>query len=235
MLAYVIGLFSINIGAPILVFLGVPNDPYIITGIWSVISFTIMLIVILILMKADWRKKVTRDAIDWGKIILWTVIGFFFVLLAQTVAGNIEIYLFGIEPESENTKLLIDIARSTPLFIIVTIFIAPILEEIIFRKIIFGTIYEKYGNFLIAILFSSLLFGILHGEPEHLLRYMGAGIVFAYIYVKTKRIIVPILTHISLNSFVVAIQFLLPPEKMEEILEQYEGIQTIIIGGLLFL
>ena len=48
-----------------------------------------------------------------------------------------------------------DITRTTPWFLIVISIIGPILEEIVFRKILFGTLYKKF-NFFIAAIISSL-------------------------------------------------------------------------------
>ena len=48
-----------------------------------------------------------------------------------------------------------DIARTTPWFLIVISIIGPILEEIVFRKILFGTLYKRF-NFFIAAIISSL-------------------------------------------------------------------------------
>ena len=69
----------------------------------------------------------------------------------------IEMYVLGIKPGSENTARLMDIARTTPWFLIVISIIGPILEEIVFRKILFGTLYKKF-NFFIAAIISSLVF-----------------------------------------------------------------------------
>src|SRR5699024_2637738 len=103
------------------------------------------------------------------------------------IAAMIETNLFGIEIESENTQMIMDISRQFPLFMIIPALIAPILEGVIFRKIIFGTFYKRM-NFFLAALLSSFIFGVIHGEPVHLLVYASMGFVFAYLYVKTKRI-----------------------------------------------
>ncbi|MCG3057195.1 CPBP family intramembrane metalloprotease, partial [Escherichia coli] len=76
---------------------------------------------------------------------------------AQSVAAMIEMNLLGIEPGSENTEMILNLVKVTPLLIVVTSVIGPILEEIIFRKIIFGSLYRKY-NFFISAFISSLIF-----------------------------------------------------------------------------
>jgi membrane protease YdiL (CAAX protease family) len=128
------------------------------------------------------------------------------------------------------------VIKVTPLVIIVTSILGPILEEIIFRKILFGVIYTK-TNFIIAALISSLLFALLHGEPQHLLLYASMGFTFAFLYVKTKRIIVPIFAHVAMNTMVVIVQTVFA-EDIEKMMSQYESMQLeqqlqVIIGGLL--
>lgn len=147
--------------------------------------------------------------------------------LAQGISATIEMKVFGITQSSENTKLIMDVTRATPLFMVIPALIAPILEEIIFRKIIFGQLYLR-TNFIIAALLSALIFGIIHGEPQHLLVYASMGFVFAFLYVKTKRIIVPIIVHMAMNTTVVLAQFNIDPKELEQQLEQ---LQAIIFGG----
>ena len=59
------------------------------------------------------------------------------------------------------------IAKQLPVFILLISIVGPILEEYIFRKVIFGEIYNKIkGNrivaFLIASIVSSILFAIAY-------------------------------------------------------------------------
>ncbi|GAA3317463.1 hypothetical protein GCM10020331_016310 [Ectobacillus funiculus] len=77
------------------------------------------------------------------------ITGVFLAFFAQTIAGMIEMKVFGIEPGSENTEQLIEIAAATPWFILVTSVLAPVLEEIVFleKKFLFGTLYKRYNFF----------------------------------------------------------------------------------------
>ena len=106
---------------------------------------------------------------------------------------------------SENTEEIVGLIKTAPLVMLVTSIIAPILEEIVFRKILFGSIYRR-TNFIIAALISTLIFAFAHGEPEHLILYSSMGFTFAYLYVKTNRILVPIFAHVSMNTIVVILQ-----------------------------
>ena len=131
--------------------------------------------------------------------IFWSIFGIFLALFAQSIAVMIEQQL-GIKPESDNTQEILFVIQQVPLMIIVSSIIGPILEEIIFRKIIFGALYKRF-NFVISALISSVIFGLAHMELVHLLLYSAMGFTFAFLYVKTKRILVPIVAHVSMNTF----------------------------------
>lgn len=199
------------IGIPIVIFFGAMfgKSDYEMANhalsIWIVISFSIAFIIILFLLRKEMLKPVRDENIlSSRESINWAIGGIFLALFAQYIAANIE-YLLGIDIGSENTKQIVELIQTAPIVIIVTSIIGPILEEIVFRKIIFGSLYHRW-NFFIAGLTSSLIFAIAHGEPEHLILYSAMGFTFAYLYVKTNRILVPIFTHVSMNTIVVLLQ-----------------------------
>ncbi|WP_347836257.1 YdiK family protein [Gracilibacillus sp. JCM 18860] len=68
----------------------------------------------------------------------------------------------------------------------------------------------------------------MHNDFSHLLTYIAVAFVLAFIYVETKRILVPILAHMAMNTFAVIGQLSLDPEEMEQMLEQ---VQFILVGG----
>lgn len=193
-------------------------------------SFIVALIIILSLMKNDLKEEKLKHPLSIGQIIGWSVAGLFLAWIAQAIAVTIEMQLFGIDPASENTEVIVDFTRSNILFILIPAIIAPILEEIIFRKILFGTFYKKM-NFFIAALLSSLIFAVLHLDFTHLLIYATMGFVFAFLYVQTKRIIVPIIVHMAINTIAVLGQLLIDPEMLEKMEQMQKNIQLILLGG----
>ncbi|MFB1100175.1 lysostaphin resistance A-like protein [Terribacillus sp. JSM ZJ617] len=200
---------------------------------WSVISFLLAVVIVCILLRKDMRTPAVRSATGPGMTIVWIIIGFFGAYAGQVIAGLIETYAFGITQGSENTSNILDAVREVPAFVLIVVVFAPVLEEIIFRKILFGEIYKR-TNFFVAVLISALVFGAVHGDFLHLLQYFVMGVVFAALYVQTKRIIVPIITHSLMNLMVVIIQLYLTPERMEEMermQKQLENTQMIIFGG----
>ncbi|KWW20279.1 MULTISPECIES: type II CAAX endopeptidase family protein [Bacillaceae] len=194
---------------------------------WIVFSFFVALALILFLMRKDMKEKMdTSNQAPVSESILWAIGGVFLALAAQAVAGIIEQNL-GVEPESENTQQLIAIISQVPMVIFVTSVLGPIMEEIIFRKIIFGSLHKRF-NFFISAVLSSVIFGLAHGELEHLLLYTAMGFTFAFLYAKTGRILVSMSAHIAMNTLVVIFQ-VVNREQIEKMLDTAQA----FIGGLL--
>jgi uncharacterized protein len=233
LIAYISMHLSSFIGVPLLTLLGSLFDKTyneaatFSVSAWLLFSFTLTLIIVLLLLKNEMNGHLRDEqALPLNLSIFWAVCGIPLAFIAQTIAANIE-YWLGIEMGSENTQQLVDLIKTAPIVILVTSILGPILEEIVFRKIIFGSLYKRM-NFFFAGVISSIIFALAHSEPEHLLLYSAMGLTFAFLYVKTKRILVPIVAHVSMNTIVVVLQ--LNQGRIQQWIEQYEKIQSIIGG-----
>lgn len=78
------------------------------------------------------------------------------------------------------------------------IILAPLFEEIIFRGIVLRGLLSTYSPKK-AIIYSAVIFGIIHGKPLQIWGAMVIGLFFGWIYYKTKNIGVTILLHLVLN------------------------------------
>lgn len=86
-------------------------------------------------------------------------------------------------------------------------FAGPILEEIVYRQLLFGYLYDlhsgcnKYIRFITASIVSSIVFGSIHNGAFHpyMLYYVTTGIILSSLYVYTKRLSSPIIVHILIN------------------------------------
>ncbi|MCG7346124.1 CPBP family intramembrane metalloprotease [Sporosarcina sp. ACRSL] len=164
--------------------------------------------------------KKGKKASPWMTVV-WGVLGFFMAMAGQMLAGIIEMAL-GIMPGSDNTALLSEVAKSSPIIIISIVIFAPLLEEIVFRRVLFGGLYTK-SNFWVAAILSGVIFAVVHGELEHTLIYMAPGLVFAFLYYHTKRIWAPMIAHFMMNGFVMIVQL-----NMDKLLEFQERHQAFI-------
>ena len=127
--------------------------------------------------------------------------------------------LFGITSSSAAVELLSsgeDILVSI-LFAGIT---APIVEEFIFRKLLIDRTI-KYGPKLSLIL-SGLLFGLVHGNFQQFFYAFFLGVLFAYIYIRTGKLIYTIILHMILNSVSVIISSLYPAIASIETMEAAE-------------
>lgn len=120
-----------------------------------------------------------------------------------SIALNIVIALTNMAGKDTAFVEVSDLITNNPL--IVTIICAgiliPIVEEILFRGLIFNRIKHQY-NFLAGLLISSLLFGIYHGNIVQGIYATLLGIFLGFAYHKTKSILIPVFIHMGGNTFV---------------------------------
>jgi uncharacterized protein len=235
-ITYVVMQLSSIVGVPVLAAIGMAmgfsaEDIRVKSGgYWIVFSFFTALVLILYFMRKDMKENIhARNQASMPVSIGWAIAGVFLALFSQSIAGAIE-RLIGINPGSENTQQILSLIKQVPLVIFVSSIIGPILEELIFRKIIFGSLYKRF-NFFISALISSIIFGLAHFELIHILLYSAMGFTFAFLYVRTKRIIVPMFAHIAMNTLVVIFQSVYQDE-IEKTLKGMEHVQGFI-GGFL--
>jgi membrane protease YdiL (CAAX protease family) len=77
--------------------------------------------------------------------------------------------------------------------------LAPIMEEIIFRKILLSRL-RKFGDFF-SIFLSALAFGMFHGNLYQFFYAFALGCIFAYIVIQTGTIKYSIILHMIINLF----------------------------------
>lgn len=82
--------------------------------------------------------------------------------------------------------------------LITTGIISPIAEEVIFRYGIQRSLYRV--NPIYAIIYQSVIFGLLHGNIIQITYATVLGLIFGYIYYRSKNLLTPILLHIAINS-----------------------------------
>lgn len=75
---------------------------------------------------------------------------------------------------------------------------APFFEEIIFRGIILNGFLATYSH-LKAIIFSAILFGLIHLQPNQVLGAVLIGLFLGWVYYKTRSVGVTIILHAVAN------------------------------------
>jgi hypothetical protein len=79
--------------------------------------------------------------------------------------------------------------------------LAPIVEELIFRGVIFSGFQRIYPAYL-AIFFSALLFGLFHLNPWQLGPTFLLGLLLGYVRLRTGSLLATIFTHALHNGMI---------------------------------
>lgn len=117
----------------------------------------------------------------------------------SNLLGNFLTQFIGILKGSPVSNTILEIATTSnlPVNFFIMVICAPIAEEFVFRKLLVDRTV-KYGEG-VAVLFSGLMFGLFHGNLNQFAYAFTLGVCFAFIYVKTGKIIYSILMHMTIN------------------------------------
>ncbi|EJT6150436.1 TPA: CPBP family intramembrane metalloprotease [Clostridium perfringens] len=125
--------------------------------------------------------------------------------------------------ESLNNEAYIFIFLSVILF-------GPVVEELLFRGLIFNEI-DKIKGGATPIILSGLLFGLFHREPVQVVYSSILGIILGFVYSKTRSLPLVIFMHM-LNNLVATLP---PPLAKHEILQFVNGFQIISVIPMVYL
>jgi membrane protease YdiL (CAAX protease family) len=122
-----------------------------------------------------------------------------FVMEAGNLIGNAVTTLISNVSGHDLTFSLEDVMmnESTWTVLLFSVILAPILEELVFRKLLIDRVVV-FGD-KTAILLSGLLFGLFHGNFYQVFYAFGLGCVLAYIYIRTGKIKYTISLHMTIN------------------------------------
>lgn len=92
------------------------------------------------------------------------------------------------------------------LAVVAAVVLAPLLEEVVFRGVLFQALGRRLGV-LPAALLSGVLFAVVHLEvsaPAYQLALALLGTWFAYAFHRTRSLVVPIVAHATFNGLQIA-------------------------------
>ena len=121
----------------------------------------------------------------------------------QVGVGYLDQLIFHGSTSSANTMQLLLMVKAYPYYFLYVMICAPIMEEIIFRRLFFANLI-KPTNVYIAAIVSALLFAFMHQDTRFVV-YAAMGLWFSFIYYKSKNIYVSAGSHILMNAIVLTI------------------------------
>ncbi|WP_408071565.1 lysostaphin resistance A-like protein [Butyrivibrio sp. JL13D10] len=126
---------------------------------------------------------------------------------------------------------------SLPAVLLLSVILAPIFEELLFRYSVIGYA-RRYGEWN-AIIVSALIFGLIHTNIFQFFYAFLLGIILGYVYVYTRRLIYTIIMHITFNFFGAFVPMLIDPTLSNEaspLMIGYNILQYVVaIIGLVLL
>lgn len=203
-------------------------------NLWTQITVYVIIFIILVYLL---RKVFVSDLIRSKNNLKYTfkkaALGIVYVYVASYVC-NFVLTLLKIVDQSENQNAIVDMLGSpqkfaVALYCIILVIIAPIVEELIFRKSIFGFLRKFNLKNKYKILISGILFGGIHVATAILVMivesapvtqiftemllgipYIVMGFVLGYIYSESdENIVVPTLVHMFNNGLSVILNLIL--------------------------
>ena len=173
------------------------------------LTFFICLTILVYLIKR-WGDETTLDClpIKWVEL-KWIVLAYLANLVL--VVGFI-LFMTVLGKVHDNTSSLSFFQHLetrgflyTFLFGLSTAFTQPLLEEMLFRGIILGTL-EKYSP-IFAVFLSAVLFGFAH-DGEIISQHLVTGIVLGSLYIKRRNLYSCVVVHGLMNATVTCLFFL---------------------------
>ena len=181
-----------------------------------ILSFSEVLLVVLFFCFNYYFYDLKFNSIDnlkkmniFRAFIFSVVVALLLFTIQNLYHTYLQSYIFGNLPTNRNQLAVLSLEKIAPTFsFISSVIIAPIIEEIFYRQMLFGVFYElyvgcnKWVKFFTASLFSSLVFSLSHHGTffsPYTIVYTLYGVFFSAVYLYTKRISCAILCHGCVN------------------------------------
>lgn len=143
-------------------------------------------------------EKLEQKSLNIKTFLLYLCITFTLMWIGNIIGLAITAAI-GNVIQSDITNPVQTLINNTDIWLnlIIISIIGPIFEEIFFRKLLIDRTI-KYGA-KVSIIVSALLFGFMHGNVNQFFYAFLMGGFFAYVYIKTGKIVYTIILHLSVN------------------------------------
>lgn len=145
------------------------------------------------------KRGLIETAFTWkSNFPILIILGLFLMYGVNYIIGELTTYLPGYEAMLAMYQAMF--AGVHPMALIIGgALIGPVCEEIIFRGVILEGLAKKYDPTK-ALIFSALIFGLIHLQPLQVIAAFFAGLILGWIYLKTQSLWIVIALHV-INNF----------------------------------
>ena len=194
--AIIIQIILINLF--VLMNINIFSDYNALTILSAICNYVLPFPILLFLMKKLESEDLKKQSIGIKSFIRYIAIAFTLMWFGNIIGLAITSLISAAAP-FDITNPVENLINSTDIWLnlLLISIIGPIFEEIIFRKLLIDRTI-KYGA-KISIILSALIFGFAHGNLNQFFYAFLIGGFLAYVYIKTGKLIYPILLHITVN------------------------------------
>lgn len=170
------------------------------TIISSLTNYILILPIFIFLMNKIESTKITETKIGIKKFLIYLCIALTLMWIGNII-GLVITAALGNTLTNEIVNPIEELIQNSSIYInlIIISIIAPIFEELFFRKLLIDRTI-KYGATL-SILLSAFVFALFHGNLNQFFYAFLLGAFFAYVYTKTGKIIYTIILHAFVNFY----------------------------------
>ena len=145
-------------------------------------------------------KMVQTSVSDTIKHIITGIIYMYAMLVVFNLINYLIQKVLGYTPELQDIaqRVAQSSTQDLALLILTTVILVPIVEELLFRGLLYRSLKTKTKPLYAAIL-SAALFALVHGEMRVMPQLFVLGLIFSYFYEKNGSLAVPITLHCSNN------------------------------------
>ncbi len=173
------------------VFQGLVPTIFVLTTIVLVILFYAFFI----FMNKNFKDYTRFKKIQWPFVMLSFFLGYALNMASLALMELVPISQSWFEDHEQHVTFY-----GPVIFIILAVVVcAPLLEEIVFRGLIY-TVLKKHSATWIAALISAVVFGAVHGNMLQAIYAGIMGLVCVYVYEMTESLLGSILVHLGFNA-----------------------------------
>lgn len=196
----VVLLVLINVGLLVTVFLFQEQAEQLARGAGILLAELIYLLPVLLIFA--WRR-INLKHLGFGKFDSLTMgLGCGLIIIAYSIilVHNMLLMLLGVGTQGEDILSILSELESPVWFFIVSVILAPVIEELFFRGFLFQGFRQRYG-WIPSLLLSSGIFAAAHLDPFSFIPTFLLGVVMAYVYHRSNSVWPGIILHFLNNGF----------------------------------
>lgn len=175
----------------------------------NICYYSLNTVCILLIFRRFLWGNLRAFAAKWKSVLVTipAALGIYYLI---SMAVNMAVLFIMPDFINQNNETVVGILEEQPLLmIVIAVVLAPLIEETLFRGLIFGNLRTK--SRLLAYIFTALFFAAIHitgylstMTPAEVvlsvLQYLPATLVLARLYEKTDTILAPMLLHAAVNA-----------------------------------